>query len=390
MSWDEPDLTPIANTPSDVIRSPPSLSSIDLDEMVRSLTLGPQKKKESKRTQPSFVYSTATNIIPAVVYTRIDNEIDPILWVDQNPPQPDASWAGGQAFYVYFGCIGDGNCLFHAFLKGGTHTYQQSYSVGTITEATLQEMENPLIVGPGRQAEVYFQDRLFDKPRNKNNPGVVYKIQHQAQFDQVASLWRIKYTRLIRDDLARNYISSDNYIQGYLYEKDPDYLVSVLSAIPENAKFFSSLNPARPVDSIEILKNFIATELYGADYVEIEHLPILGEFLGIDVYVVSEALITDPKGYNFPLAGGMQMHRYVRGPKFLRDPNDRFYHEEDRYAIVINFVNNLHYELVGKQVQTGGTGIASSNSQIITFFDSEEPLIVYLYLKLKDKRFESE
>ena len=124
-------------------------------------------------------------------------------------------------------------------------------------------------------------------------------------------------------------------------------------------------------DSITFLKRFISSELYGSDYVEIEHLPVLCEFLDIDIYIISENLITSVETSSFPLAGGTQIHRYVRGPKFLRNRNDIFYNERDRPSVVINFVNNLHYELIGKQLI-----IYDKNSQIpigskiITLFDS--------------------
>jgi len=365
---------------------PENLSNSELISNSSLMFRQPSSGRRGK--EKKLVYNTTNYVVQKVIYTRSDNEIDIMFWLDKNPPIPNEQGA----IYVYFGCIGDGNCLFHSFLKGGTAIYPYTYSIGTINERVLQEMESPFIrpipSQPGKgMLTFYMDDNIFDRPRNRNNPDLIYRIINQKQFDLKATAWRMKYARLIRDDLANNYLTNENYINLYLYEKDPDFLAEVLTALPENANIMRNPNES----SIRFLQRLIAGQLYGTDYVEVEQLPILGEFLDIDVYVISEEMINSNLNYKFPLAGGVQTHRYVRGPKFLRDPSDIFYNEKDRNAIVINFINNLHYELVGKQIFIYSTiqdnyRQQTVGSNVVTIFDSNEPIIVYLYLKLQERR----
>ena len=227
----EDKITPIANSPFTLSNSPFKLDE-DLDLPIKDLFINdvPQPDKPKKLNiipKVNLLLKTSKSFIPVKKLTRSDNEIDPILWADNDPPTPNEN----NSIYVYFGCIGDGNCLFHSLLKGATDVYPETYPYKTVSEKVLQMMEQVFYKkvktreGYKIVMEFYFDDDLtFSPKRNRDNINQIYQIIDHTRFNSKATTWRYKYARLIRDNMATKYLMDDTYIQKYLYGKDPDYL----------------------------------------------------------------------------------------------------------------------------------------------------------------------
>lgn len=288
-----------------------------------------------------------------------DNFSITLIWNRRNRPiprDPDSS-------YVEIGCIGYGDCFFHATSKALDPIYGRSYTdYQTITENELREYETAV-------NETLFNKFMFNQERTPNG---VYQIADKNLFNKTMEDFRIAYAKKKRKDLI-NSLNTD-YVKDLIY----NYLEGLVDMMRIEAKEREKRN-ITDIDAVDALIIYLQDEINENKYVPTHFIPILSILSNIDIYLLRKEDLEEELPNSTVLYGGDSVHKYVYGPSKLRSKDDFFYGFPDRKAIVLISINDNHYELVGLYNKNLG-----NKYQVV--FDQDEPLIITLYTILKDFR----
>ena len=289
-----------------------------------------------------------------------DNEIGNLNWAVADVP------TSHNGAYRRIGCVGDGNCMFHAILKALSPVYQESYSMNTyVREVDVGLQERVL------EQHIYtpsvFQ-RVFSTVRT---PGmdVYYTITNMEEYGYIMKTFRREYARKFRLDLAKK-----------IKAGEMDHLITKwFQGSLELAQF--DIDAEKSWDkAIDRVRADLVSSLEGTSDVQTDFLLLLTSYLGIDIYLLRDKQLAEGSS---PLYGGESLHAAIAGPSNRRPQNDRNLREKDRRSIVLLSVNDNHYELVIKAPRQ------DAPPSIISVYSTTESLISYLYNTLLSSRLQA-
>lgn len=300
--------------------------------------------------------------IPTITNNTVlleDNQTTEMLWSRPDRPIP----IHASSSYRRVGCIGDGNCLFHAILKSLSGLYMKTYGTRKVDELTLQKLE--------QITHITIEDILLDKPRS-NDLGAEYEVTDPKTYTAKMAMIRYQFAKALRNDLAYK-ISTDLQTQKLVEQ--------VLSGSIQLTKDILANTQLTDGEITKQTLSGIIEDLISDTYLPPDILIILSEICNFDFYLLRDVNLTDLNPKNLPLYGGRHVHANVLGPQDLRPESDPNKWLPNRLAIIIVSFNDFHYELIGRL----DTNILGQRS-IVLAFDQTEPIIRTLYLMLLDLR----
>lgn len=265
--------------------------------------------------------------------------------------------------YLRLGCIGDGNCLFHAILKSTSMIYILSYKANdSVTEELLQKLEMSV------NNTIIFSDYIFNIRRNKRDISTVYMVVNRNEMNKLLNYWRCNYAKIIREDLAKKILIDVNLQK--IIKNNFSLLIEII-----RDELLS--NGVKDENIWEIattkLLNDMAQKLNSNVSIEPEYGILMLEMLNIDMYLVYDRGLTSDVGI---LYGGRGIHGHTRGPKDMRPKNSIYREKDNRLSIIILVINNNHYEIIGKETTT------DTNKKILLRYDQNEPIIRRLFSEI--------
>lgn len=287
-------------------------------------------------------------------------------WVRDQRPSPREN----HAQYRRLGTASDGNCIFHALARGLSEIYQNSFnpiSKGSkISKHSVEEMNKA--TEKARQMQIMgsnFPDKAVE------DKGTHYEVVKPSIVKQYMRSFRSTFAMLLRQQVVESIRKNENNMRQIVKSK--------LSGTVE--RFLETDNPTPQEKEIALKKamQMYIDDLCGHEFVSTDYLVLIGEAVGVDIYLIRHEDFIDSQGSNCILYGGKILHRNIRGPKDLRTPRTN---KAERRSIILYSVADCHYELIGKL--TCNQAVCGRNScSITTNFSIDEPLVRSLYKQLE-------
>lgn len=321
------------------------------------------------------VFGSLESFVPTMLS---DNEIGDLRWNRPNPPRPIEI----TSFYRRVGCIGDGNCFFHAVAKGLSEIYQLTYRIhNNISESTLRKFESSI------NNVITFPSTLFTTVRSHNLEQVYTFAQPYGQnaFNNLMSQYRLAYVRMLRQDFAYQVLHEER-MQLLVRKRLHGSIELQEQAIDADAKERGQILSREQVE-IQAFQNVLrdlANELLSGNAVQPDFMLLLSDFSNVDIYLLRDEDLIDSNPRTTPLYSGASLHESVYGPIDMRPEGDKYARNPNRRAIIIISIDDFHYEIVARvDGPEGNERIRDINPNM----SQEEPIVRRLYEMLVNLRY---
>lgn len=296
---------------------------------------------------------------------------------EEELPEEELPEGGDFSSYEEIICIGDGNCFFHAFLRGVDDLYIGSYAHReTITEEELKEYEQRAKFRFRFAKTTLTPVRTALTMRKRDQ---VYQINNQRLFNNNMNSFRMSYACAFRQQLAR-YIQANESAHELILRLFPEAYVIFKDEVMVDHPDYDEVKVEQV--TMRNLINYYTSRIGDKNRsIEPDILILISEFYNYDIYVISNNKLHNPNAdHPFP---DRDLLEVIRGPQDIRvapstmseEKAKEYLEQPNRPAIVLIFIGGVegHYNLIVRVDYINGT------KEIISRFDSDEPLIQRLY-----------